>query len=116
MQINWADTAVLQYTGGTTGLAKAAVLTQKNLCTMLQRYEAWLHDGVKGQDSDMSASPLFHILGRQVGMNFSIHMGWRNVLLPRATPKPCWKRFVNIGSIIPHWFLLTISACSSTLI
>ncbi len=109
MQIDWEDTAVLQYTGGTTGLAKAAVLTQKNLCTMLQRYEAWLHDGVKGQDTDMSASPLFHILGMQVGMNFSIHMGWRNVLLPRATPEAMLEAIrkyrVNYSPLVPAHYI-----------
>ena len=105
VQIDWEDTAILQYTGGTTGLAKAAVLTQRNLSTMLQRYETWFHDGIKGQDTNMAASPLFHILGMQVAMNLSIYMGWRNVLLPKATPEAMLEAIrkyrVNYSPLVP---------------
>jgi len=109
IEIGWEDTAVLQYTGGTTGLAKAAVLTHRNLSTMLQRYEAWFHDGVKGQDTDMAASPLFHILGMQVAMNLSIYMGWRDVLLPKATPEAMLaaigKYRVNYSPLVPAHYI-----------
>lgn len=109
VQVKWEDTAVLQYTGGTTGLAKAAVLTHKNLSTMIQRYEAWFHDGVRGQDTDMAASPLFHILGMQVAMNLSIYMGWRNVLLPQASPKAMLEAIrkyrVNYSPLVPAHYI-----------
>jgi len=109
VQIDWEDTAILQYTGGTTGLAKAAVLTQRNLSTMLQRYETWFHDGIKGQDTNMAASPLFHILGMQVAMNLSIYMGWRNVLLPKATPEAMLEAIrkyrVNYSPLVPAHYI-----------
>ncbi len=109
IKVEWEDTAILQYTGGTTGVAKAAVLTHRNLSTMLQRYKAWFHDGIRGQDTNMAASPLFHILGMQVAMNLSIYMGWRNVLLPRATPEAMLEAIrkyrVNYSPLVPAHYI-----------
>ena len=83
VDLKWDETAVFQYTGGTTGLSKGAILTHRNLCSMIQMYAAWFHDGKKGEETMMAASPVFHILGMQVAQNLSIYMGWRNVLLPK---------------------------------
>jgi long-chain acyl-CoA synthetase len=109
VQVGWEDTAVLQYTGGTTGLAKGAVLTHKNLSTMIQRYKSWLHDGVRGQDTVMAATPLFHILGMQVAMNLAIYMGFRAVLLPKATPEAMLEAIrkyrVNFAPLVPTHYI-----------
>jgi long-chain acyl-CoA synthetase len=86
VDINWNDTAVLQYTGGTTGLPKAAILTHRNLSSMIQMYRAWIYDVVPGEGTLLAATPIFHILGMQVAMNLPIYMGMRNVLIPKPTP------------------------------
>lgn len=86
VDVAWDDTAVLQYTGGTTGLPKAAILTQSNLSSMIQMYKAWIYDAVPGDGTMLAATPVFHILGMQVAMNLPVYMGWQNVLIPRPTP------------------------------
>ncbi|MEC9432607.1 MAG: AMP-binding protein [Pseudomonadota bacterium] len=59
------DRALLQYTGGTTGLPKAAVLTHANLAAAVQIYEyAWLNDPARLEGSaSLVVSPFFHIMG-----------------------------------------------------
>ena len=86
VEINWTDTAVLQYTGGTTGLPKAAILSHRNLSSMIQMYRAWIFDVVPGEGTLLAATPIFHILGMQVAMNLPVFMGMRNVLIPKPTP------------------------------
>lgn len=86
VEVNWTDMAVLQYTGGTTGLPKAAILTHSNLSSMVQMYVAWIFDAEPGKETMLAATPVFHILGMQVAMNLPIYMGWRNVLIPKPTP------------------------------
>ncbi len=86
VEVDWNDVAVLQYTGGTTGLPKAAILTHSNLSSMIQMYKAWIYDVVPGNDIMLAATPVFHILGMQVAMNLPIYMGMSNVLIPRPTP------------------------------
>ena len=63
-QVSPADIALLQYTGGTTGMPKAAVLTHGNMTSALQMYEAWYGgQGVTrpGKERSISVLPLFHI-------------------------------------------------------
>ena len=56
------DTAFLQYTGGTTGVAKGAVLTHGNLIANVQQMAAWLaHDLVEGKEVFVCPLPLYHI-------------------------------------------------------
>lgn len=86
VEVGWHDVAVLQYTGGTTGLPKAAILTHRNLSSMIQMYRAWIYDAQPGEGTMLAATPVFHILGMQVAMNLPVYMGWRNVLIPRPTP------------------------------
>ncbi|MEM1676476.1 MAG: AMP-binding protein, partial [Nitrososphaerota archaeon] len=76
------DLAVLQYTGGTTGLPKAAMLTHFNLVANAIGCAAWL--GAKpAQDIGLSVLPFFHIYGMTVAMNFNIYSAGTMVLLPR---------------------------------
>lgn len=103
------DPAILQYTGGTTGVSKAAVLTHRNLSSMIQMYKAWFVDGKKGDETMLAASPFFHILGMQVSMNLGIYMGWRDVLLP--VPQPAFileairKYKPNFSPLVPAHYI-----------
>ena len=74
------DVAVLQYTGGTTGVAKGAMLTHYNLVSNAV-YAAMLFP-VTEKDVSLCALPLFHIYGMTAAMNVALAVGGRVVLLP----------------------------------
>ena len=77
------DLALLQYTGGTTGLSKGAKLTHFNLVANAYQNRAWLPDVQPGREVTLAVLPLFHAYGLTVCMNGSLLMGGTLVLLPR---------------------------------
>lgn len=83
---DFEDVAMYQYTGGTTGVSKGAMLTHANLSKQVQQLEAWFPKFGKGNEIMLGALPYFHVFGLSVSMNFSIHMGWTQVLVPRPQP------------------------------
>jgi len=74
--------AVLQYTGGTTGVSKAAVLTHRNLSCNVQQMDAWFGGAKKGEEVVLTCLPLFHVFAMTCAMNFAIHGAAAQVLLP----------------------------------
>jgi long-chain acyl-CoA synthetase len=77
------DLAALQYTGGTTGTAKAAMLTHRNLVVNAVAFAAW----IKGtQETFLTALPLFHIYGMTTSLNAPVSLGAKMVLLPKFDP------------------------------
>lgn len=76
------DLAVLQYTGGTTGVAKGAMLTHRNLSCNVQQIRAWLPDLALGGEVFLTALPLFHSFGMTVCMNLPVYVGAQMVLVP----------------------------------
>lgn len=83
------DVAMVQYTGGTTGVSKGAVLTHGNLSKQTQQIDAWL-PGFKGNTDEVmiGALPFFHVMGLTVSMNFAVFKGWSNILVPKPQPEP----------------------------
>ncbi|HEV7665371.1 MAG TPA: long-chain fatty acid--CoA ligase [Chloroflexota bacterium] len=79
------DLALLQYTGGTTGLAKGAMLSHRNLVANALQVRAWFSGlaNPDGSDIVMGVLPLFHIYGMTTVMNFSIFGGGTMVLQPK---------------------------------
>jgi long-chain acyl-CoA synthetase len=77
------DVAVLQYTGGTTGLAKGAMLTHRSLATNAMQAWAWSQLAPGGRHSVLSIAPFFHVFGLTVCMNLSVIHGATMVPLPR---------------------------------
>jgi long-chain acyl-CoA synthetase len=79
------DLALLQYTGGTTGTAKAAMLSHRNLVANTLQVRAWFRNlaAADGSDVVMGVLPLFHIYAMTTVMNFSIAGGGTMVLQPR---------------------------------
>lgn len=77
------DSAVMIYTGGTTGVSKGVELTHRNLTSNCQQARAWT-TGVMG-DSEivLGCLPFFHSYGLTAAMNMSIYYGWLNVLIPK---------------------------------
>ncbi|MDP4172278.1 MAG: AMP-binding protein, partial [Bacillota bacterium] len=78
------DVAVLQYTGGTTGRSKGAMLTHRNLlANVIQSYEFFKHDIEIGRERYLTVIPLFHVFGMTSCMNLSIFTGSESIMLPR---------------------------------
>ncbi|MEO8971919.1 MAG: long-chain fatty acid--CoA ligase [Ktedonobacteraceae bacterium] len=76
------DLAVLQYTGGTTGLAKGAMLTHRNLLSNAFQTRYWTPKAVVAGETTLCVAPLFHSYGLTVGMNLSILAAATMVFLP----------------------------------
>ncbi len=83
------DLALLQYTGGTTGISKGAMLTHKNLVANVLQVDAWdpTAGELRGKGVMLGALPFFHVYGMTVGMNYGIYSGYKTVLLPRPEIK-----------------------------
>jgi long-chain acyl-CoA synthetase len=78
------DLAVLQYTGGTTGTAKGAMLTHMNMVSNAVAFAAWIKGSA--EDTFLVALPLFHIYGMTTSMNVPVSLAAKMVLLPRFEP------------------------------
>jgi long-chain acyl-CoA synthetase len=76
------DPAVLLYTGGTTGLPKAAVLSHRNLVANACQIGAWASELDDGAEVMLSALPLAHGYAMTACMNVSVLRGWTQVLVP----------------------------------
>ncbi|MCY0908778.1 MAG: long-chain fatty acid--CoA ligase [Sulfobacillus thermotolerans] len=83
------DLALLQYTGGTTGLPKGAMLSHGNLWANAEQSRLWMQDIVSAdhQDTILIALPLFHAYGMTVGMNLGLLIGARLVFMVRFHPE-----------------------------
>jgi long-chain acyl-CoA synthetase len=79
------DLAALQYTGGTTGTAKGAMLTHRSLVSNAISFAAWIK-GTVAQETFLTALPLFHIYGMTTSMTVSISLAAKMVLLPKFEP------------------------------
>ena len=88
--VNPEDIAFLQYTGGTTGVAKAAVLTHFNMVANVLQARAWIMPVLKSQKEPVviTALPLYHIFSLTANCLLFLHLGARNILItnPRDFP------------------------------
>ncbi len=82
------DLAALQYTGGTTGVSKGAMLSHGNLSRQVQQIRAWFPGFAMGTETMMGALPFFHVFGMSAAMNFAVMMAWNDVLVPKPQPEP----------------------------
>lgn len=85
------DIAILQYSGGTTGISKGAALTHSNIISNTVQICGWYYIIKKGEEIILSILPLFHTYGIAVCMNLSIATGNCMVLIPRFVPKDILK-------------------------
>jgi long-chain acyl-CoA synthetase len=81
------ELAVLQYTGGTTGLSKGAMLSHRNLLANAMQTRCWSPRVRDGEETTLCVAPFFHAYGLTVGMNLSIFAAATMVLLPRFKTK-----------------------------
>jgi long-chain acyl-CoA synthetase len=87
--LNQDDIAFLQYTGGTTGVSKGAMLTHGNLVANLQQASAWLSSVSKsGEETVIAPLPLYHVLSLTVNGLVFMKVGGHNILItnPRDMP------------------------------
>ncbi|MCU1590622.1 MAG: Long-chain-fatty-acid--CoA ligase [Frankiales bacterium] len=77
------ELALLQYTGGTTGLSKGAMLTHFNLVSNAYMNRLWDTDAKAGKEVTLGVLPLFHAYGLTVAMTGTVLIGGTLVLLPR---------------------------------
>ncbi|WP_293914936.1 long-chain fatty acid--CoA ligase [Deinococcus sp.] len=82
VKVRPADVALLQYTGGTTGTPKGAMLTHRNLIANAEQAISWMQGLRPGQEVTLGAIPFFHVYGMTVGMNLSLMIGASVVLIP----------------------------------
>ncbi len=80
------DLAVLQYTGGTSGLPKGAMLSHANLHANAVQGVLWFHATRPGQERVLAALPFFHVFALTTVLLFSVQAGAEIVMLPRFVP------------------------------
>jgi long-chain acyl-CoA synthetase len=88
LEIGPEDTALFQYSGGTTGVSKAAVALHRNLVANTLQVDYWMPNLHPGKETVLMAIPLFHVYGMVVGMLFGISMGAPLVMVPNPRDMP----------------------------
>ncbi len=83
VSLSFEDIAMYQYTGGTTGVSKGVMLSHGNLSKQVQQIAAWFPSLEPGSQVMLGALPFFHVFGLSTAMNFSIYMGWGDILVAK---------------------------------
>jgi long-chain acyl-CoA synthetase len=81
-----SDVALLQYTGGTTGTPKAAMLTHRNLVTNSLQARAWFPRAAAGREIFLGAIPFFHVYGLTSVLLFGVAVAAEIIVIPRPRP------------------------------
>ena len=110
VRVSFDDVAFLQYTGGTTGVSKGAMLTHANMSKQVQQLHATDPAAVRGGDEiGMGALPIFHSFGLSCIMNLTIYYAGTNILLVRPTPEALFdtikKYRPNVTALVPTMFI-----------
>jgi long-chain acyl-CoA synthetase len=124
------DIAVLQYTGGTTGTPKGAMLTHYNLVANALQCRLWFHGTEEGGERVLAVLPFFHVFAMTSAMNFSFAVGAEIIMLPRFELKtllrtiarkkptifpgvPTIYTAINNSKETPNYDLSSIKSCIS---
>jgi long-chain acyl-CoA synthetase len=90
VEVGHDDLAFLQYTGGTTGVAKGAMLTHRNMVANVLQANAWVEGTFASSEPEttITALPLYHIFALTANCLLFVMLGWRNILItnPRDLP------------------------------
>lgn len=82
LKITADDTALFQYSGGTTGISKGAIALHRNLVANTLQIKNWMTNLNEGKEIVLMAIPLFHVYGMVAGMNFALAAGASMVMVP----------------------------------
>lgn len=82
-EVSPGNNAILQYTGGTTGTPKGAILTHRNLVANAVQNRAWLTVRKEGEERVLAVIPFFHVYGMTTAMNLAVLIGAQLILLPK---------------------------------
>jgi long-chain acyl-CoA synthetase len=82
VEVTAEDTALFQYSGGTTGISKGAIASHRNLVANALQIRSWMKDAQDGKEVVLMAIPLFHVYGMVAGMLFAIRTGASMVMVP----------------------------------
>jgi long-chain acyl-CoA synthetase len=82
LEIGPDDICIFQYSGGTTGVSKAAVSLHRNLIANTLQIRSWMPDCKEGEETVLMAIPLFHVYGMVAGMSFAVAAGASMVMVP----------------------------------
>ena len=82
IEIGPDDTALFQYSGGTTGISKGAIAMHRNLVANALQIRSWMTDAEDGKETVLMAIPLFHVYGMVAGMLFAMRTGAAMVMVP----------------------------------
>jgi len=82
LEIGPDDTAMFQYSGGTTGVSKGAVAMHRNVVANTLQIKAWMVNLEEGNEIVLMAIPLFHVYGMVAGMHFAMAGGASMVMVP----------------------------------
>lgn len=88
------DIVVLQYTGGTTGVVKGAMLTHRNLAGNAIQTRHWLRECREGKERFFCVLPFFHIFAMTTCMNLSVYLVSTMILIPRLEAMNLLKQIV----------------------
>jgi long-chain acyl-CoA synthetase len=77
------DIALLQYTGGTTGVSKGVMLTHYNLVSNTIQARMWCYRGQEGRERYLAVLPFFHVFGMTILMNQSVMLAGTLILIPK---------------------------------
>jgi long-chain acyl-CoA synthetase len=86
-QVQADDLALLQYTGGTTGAPKAAMLSNRNIVANVTMLRAWNSELREAQETFLLVIPFFHVYGMSVGLGLAVESAAKMILLPRFETK-----------------------------
>lgn len=84
VEITPDDTALFQYSGGTTGIPKGAVAMHRNVVANTLQIKSWMTGLEEGKEVVLMGIPLFHVYGMVAGMNFAMASGASMVMIPNA--------------------------------
>lgn len=83
-KINPSNPAMVQFSGGTTGVPKAALALHRNIAANILQFSKWLTTLEKGKEVFLTMIPLYHVYGMVIGLNVGIALGATIVLIPVA--------------------------------
>ena len=88
VQVGPDDTALFQYSGGTTGVPKGAVAMHRNVVANTLQIKSWMTGLDEGKEVVLMGIPLFHVYGMVAGMNFAMASGASMAMVPNARDIP----------------------------